>query len=210
MGYTRPAAKPLTIENVGNQVATIDKVELPHETHFTLGEVEAPAARAVRAAPTVPVGGVHTEYTIQPVHGLSAGEYTVEVTLTYHDGNGGSKTETDTVVFTVSPQQEDEPNPPPDDSNPPEDNSRPGGGSAPASTANAAPAPQTGDNSNAGLWIVLLIAAALGLLGVGLRIYVLHKSQKEIAQYDLPQPRARGVSFQPKDAQGEATDKDKE
>lgn len=89
VGYTRPAAEPITITNQGNWDSTISSVVLSgtDDDKFTL----------VGSDTTVPEGGSLTSYTLQPVAGLPYGSYTVTITVTYNNG----ATATATVTFYV-------------------------------------------------------------------------------------------------------------
>ena len=89
-GYTRPAAKNITITNTGNSTATISSVTISPNAAFDIGGSGA----------TVPAGGSINTWTVQPKTGLAPGTYNTTVTVAY-DGTNGTTTTAD-VSFTVN------------------------------------------------------------------------------------------------------------
>lgn len=85
-GYKQPTAQSLTIANSGNSTANIVSVSVDDENFIILGNGD-----------TVPGGESITSWSVQPVAGLTAGNYTATITVTY-DNNEVATTD---VNFTV-------------------------------------------------------------------------------------------------------------
>ena len=86
VGYERPEAKPVSIENTGNAKAAITSVKLASFTVTKDGD-EAPVSFELNteAGTTIDVGETDSStYTVQPVSGLEAGSYTAKI-LVYYD-----------------------------------------------------------------------------------------------------------------------------
>ena len=79
IGYSRPVAKTLTIENIGDAEARIASITAP--SGWTIGATNAnnPQQRVVP-------GGKQLRRTIQPPAGLQKGEHKAPVTITYDNG----------------------------------------------------------------------------------------------------------------------------
>lgn len=93
-GYAQPEAMPITILNSGNSNATITGVTVSGGD-FTVGG----------SGSTVAAGGSINTWTIRPNAGLSAGNHTATVTVTYN--NNASATAN--VSFMVNNQKQDAP-----------------------------------------------------------------------------------------------------
>ena len=74
-GDAQPAAKNITISSSGNSDATISSVTVSDTSSFTIGG----------SGSTVMAGGSIDTWTVQPNDGLSAGEHTATITVTYNN-----------------------------------------------------------------------------------------------------------------------------
>ena len=196
-GYTRPAAKTVTVTNTGNQQVT---VTLPTATDFVITEGNGFASGSATIKP-----GNTATFTVQPKAGLAVGTYSENITVSGTDG----ATVTIPASFTVKDSQEKGEENAPAATPAPSDNityytcpscgyhnwtatdagyrcdncgylestrqlSGYGNvkgtytpGSGATSTA-VSTVPQTGDESNPVLWTVLLLVSGLALAGLAI------------------------------------------
>ena len=94
-GYAQPEAKAITITSTGNSDAAISSVTASDTGKFTIGG----------SGSTVTAGNSITSWTVQPNAGLSAGEHTATITVTYN----GEATAVADVSFTANGAPQDAP-----------------------------------------------------------------------------------------------------